>query len=392
MRNAATQSTIRINNQELIIEYILENGKTSRANLSKLLNISKPTISSNAEKLIEKNILIELGEGKSSGGRKPTLLDFNYEHKTIIAIDLNRNQPLLALSNLSGEILETVSIEVSVYDDKPILIQKLTTAVNDLVQLCGYKIDSLGAISIAIPGVIDEVTGEIFANPQFNLWTNLNLKQVLNNIYHVPVILKNDISMAALGEKHYGIGKFYDDLVYVSSGLGVGAGIILHGELFEGKRKAAGEIGYSRIDHGSGRKSLEDEISTLTIFKKIKKDIEEGQETLLNKLENKENMTINDIKDALDQGDEYICNYVKEIGSILGIVVMNTALILDLEIIIVGGVLSELGEPLNHAIRAVGENTLPFETIVRSSELKEMAGVYGLLVVAKKCIMKGLVV
>ena len=87
MRNPATQSMIRINNQELIIEYILEKGALSRARISKELNISKPTVSSNAEKLIEQNILKEIGEGESSGGRKPTLLDLNYDYRIIIAMN-----------------------------------------------------------------------------------------------------------------------------------------------------------------------------------------------------------------------------------------------------------------------------------------------------------------
>lgn len=387
MRNPATQSTVRINNQKLIIEYIMKNGSASRAALAKALSISKPTISSNVEGLIDQAILKEVGEGSSSGGRKPTLVNFNYDHRIIIAVDLNRNEPLIALSNLSGEIKESVSLIVSVEDDKPVLIQKLTESINNLIRKGGYKLAALGAISIAIPGVINEDSGEIFANPQFNLWTNLNLKSILNDIYHVPVIMKNDISMAALGEKHYGIGKDYDDMIYISVGLGVGAGLIINGQLFEGKRKAAGEIGYSHLMGIQTKNNLEELVSTDTINSRLHCIKEE----IPNSLRHAERLPIESVKKALQAKQPAVTGLIEEISALLGMAVANTALVLDLEMIIIGGVLSELGEPFMKMIEHKVAEIVPFETHVEQSRLMKMAGIYGLLVIAKKRIMEGLI-
>lgn len=387
MRNPATQSSVRINNQKLIIEYIVKNGSVSRAELAKNLNISKPTISTNVEGLLEQNILVELGEGNSSGGRKPTMLNFNYDHKMIIAIDLNRNAPLIALSNLSGEIIKSTSITIEVSDDKPLLIEKLTGAINNLMKSTNHPLNTIGAISIAIPGVIDEATGNIFANPQFALWTNLNLKAVLENIYHVPVILKNDISMAALGEKHYGVGKDCDDMMYVSIGLGVGAGLIINGKLFEGKRKAAGEIGYSRILGIASQQTLEEKISTENIKKTLLASIEEGQETTF-KMEAKDSL-IEALKQA--RNDSFVRNYLDDIYKTLSVAVANAALILDLEMIVIGGVLCEVEENMIDKIQNHMDEILPFKTKAALSDLKNMAGVYGLLVVAKNRIMEVIV-
>lgn len=386
MRKAARQSTIRKNNQALILEYILNHGQTSRADLAKKLKISKPTISHNTELLIEQNILFEVGAGESKGGRKPTLLEFNGSHKIIVALDLNRNEPKIALSDLLGNLIDQKSIKATVQDGKPVLIQKLTTGINDLIHNHDFSIDSLGAISIAIPGVINEVTGEIFANPQFNLWRDLNLKKILTEIYHVPIMMKNDVSMAALGEKHYGAGKDYDDLIYVSVGLGVGAGLILHGDLFEGKRKAAGEIGYSRVFGLGIEKNLEDEISTLALAKRIKNDLETA-DTLL---KSEEEISIEKIKEALDQKDSYIESLVEHIGHALGIAVSNIAIILDLEQIIIGGVLSILGDPLIKAVKSVVED-LPFQVEVKQSELGQQAGIRGLLEIARDQVIENLV-
>lgn len=387
MRNPATQSSVRINNQKLIIEYIVRNGSVSRAELSKNLNISKPTISTNVESLLEQDILLELGEGHSSGGRKPTMLNFNYDHKMIIAIDLNRNSPLIALSNVSGEIIQSTSITIEVTDDKPILIEKLTSAINSLMKNSNHALKTLGAISIAIPGVIDEATGNIFANPQFALWTNLNLKSVLENIYHIPVILKNDIAMAALGEKHYGVGQKVDDMMYVSIGLGVGAGLIINGKLFEGKRKAAGEIGYSRVLGIDHKETLEEKISTENIKKTLIQALDSGVET---QLELSESTHLIEALKAANK-DPFVENYLSDVYKTLSIAIANAALVLDLEMIIIGGVFSEVDEKMIDHIQSHLDEILPFKTKAALSDLKNMAGVYGLLVVAKNKIMEVMV-
>jgi len=381
----ATQSSVRISNQELMIEYLMKNGETSRAQLAKDLSISKPTVSLNAEKLLEKELLIETGEGLSSGGRKPTLLNFNYDHKIIVAIDLNRNQPLIALSNLSGRLMFSTSLEMMVTESKPFLIQRLTTAINELIISHAYDMTSLGAISIAVPGVIDDVNDKIFANPQDNLWTDLNLKKVLTEIYHVPVLMKNDISMAALGVKHYGLGKDYDDLLYVSAGHGIGGGIILKGELLEGKRNFAGELGITRLN---GDKTLEEQIGSSAIVERIKADIKLGQEC---KLSLDQPLTLKEIKTAITAGDEYLIEVIKSSANILGNAVANIALILDLEAIVVGGVLSEVGDLFITNIEDRVQQIVPFDVKVSTSNLGQEAGIYGLLVIGKSFILNQLI-
>jgi len=390
MRNPANPSSVRINNQELIIEYLRAYGPTSRAALSKALSISKPTVSTNVDALLSLDILIERGTGHSSGGRIPTLVAFNDQYKCILAMDLNRNAPLIALCDLSGEIIKLKSVDVAIEDEKPVIIEKITSAMNSLLKNNAYKISDLGVISIAIPGVIDEDTGKIFANPQFNLWTKLNLKHMLSEIYHVPVVMKNDISMAALGEKHYGCGKSYEDMAYVSAGLGIGAGLILNNKLFEGKRKAAGEIGYSRIF--SNQESLEEQLSTLKLFSNIKEDLKNNKETVLQKMIRDEDLSIDMLKAALKLNDEYVIKLIKEVGHVLGTAVANMALILDLELIVIGGVVAEFGDVLLDEIKKVNEAILPFETHIESSQLETMAGIYGLMVLGQEIILKGMVV
>ena len=126
---------------------------------------------------------------------------------------------------------------------------------------------------------------------------------------------------------------------------------------------------------------------------KIKTDIKDGIQTnVLEFCDNEiNNISTKSINLSLESGDVYINKVISDAGIALGMAVANISLVLDLEIVILGGVLSEFGEVLIESVRSVIENSLPFETIVRKSELGKKAGVYGLLVVAKETIMKGLI-
>ena len=390
MRNPANPSSVRVNNQKLIIEHIRSQKSASRADLSKALSISKPSISTNVDGLIDQGILLEQGSGTSSGGRKPTMLIFNGNYRCILSMDLNRNKPMIALSNLNKEILKVIKIDVNIDDQKPLIIEKMTQAMNCLLKEKGFDVQDLGIITIAIPGVIDEETGKIFANPQFNLWSKLNLKSILSEIYNVPVLMKNDISMAALGEKYFGCGKPYQYMAYVSAGLGVGAGIILNNTLYEGPRKAAGEIGYMNLVYDN--ENLEDQLSTIKLFKRIEDDLNNGIESLLkNKVKN-EPISIEKINEAIEEKDAYASQIVLKLGKLMGSAVANMALVLDLELIVMGGILSDLDPMFLETIKATVKKILPFDIEIKKSDLKSMAGIYGLIELGEGFIVKEMVV
>jgi len=277
-------------------------------------------------------------------------------------------------------------LEMKVTESKPFLIQRLTTSINELITSHQYKLESLGAISIAIPGVIDDINDKIFANPQDNLWTDLNLKKVLKEIYHVPVMMRNDVSMAALGEHHYGQGKSYDDLMFVSAGHGIGAGLIVNGDLLKGKRNFAGEIGFTRI---GGSKSLEETIGSSVLVEKIKQEVEAGHITKID--DTPHELTLSEIVKAINKKDEYLIGLIEEAGQLLGYAISNIAVVLDLETVILGGALCGLGDTFIGKIKETVNTTVPFELECQVSSLGQEAGIYGLLVVGKTYIMSQLI-
>ncbi|GAI21683.1 unnamed protein product, partial [marine sediment metagenome] len=107
---------------------------------------------------------------------------------------------------------------------------------------------SLKAICVGVPAVIDIGTGKIISAPLYGNWKDLNLKEILESEFNIPVYIENDVNLSALGEKHYGEGKNFKDFIFVEISNGIGAGIIIDNHLFRGSIGSAGEIGFTIIN------------------------------------------------------------------------------------------------------------------------------------------------
>ncbi|MFZ5968197.1 MAG: ROK family protein [Bacillota bacterium] len=395
-RVAGDQSMVRINNQQLIIELVKNEGLLSRADLAKKLNMSKPTISTNIESLLKQGILKEIGEGDSMGGRKPILLEFNKFYKYVIGIDLSSEHVNVAVGNLNGEVQGMDQIDLTKVIKEEEILQELFRCIERL--LAAEEIDQkdLGAITIASPGIVNEETGEFVLNPQFKRWNQLSLKESFEGKFSVKTFIKNDINLAALGESSFGAGVDYHNLAYISMGLGIGAGIIMNGELYEGSKKAAGEISYwvPYIQDVNGEtKTIETYLSINGLLERVKKDLKNGQSSQLLELvdEKIDELDFQQFKKAVDQDDPYCIEMVRQSAKLMGVVIANVSSFLDLDVVIVGGEICTLGSSFINPIQEMVKKLTPFSTPVMNSALDNYASIYGAFVVALDYVFKHIV-
>lgn len=393
------QELIRKTNQSLIIDIVKKEGPISRANLAKTLKLSAPSISKNIDQLLKRNILKEIGKSESSGGRKAILLEFNSLYKYIIGVDLTSSINVsVALGDLLGNILDIEYFQLN--EDKigeKILEQTLYTIEKILDK---HKINNrkIAAISVATPGVVNEETGELKMATQFDGWDKLNIKKIIENNFKTLVIVKNDINMAAIGECYYGIGKEFRNFIFISVDLGVGAGIIIDRKLYEGNRFAAGEIGFllpnvENIIKNENFKNLESLIAIPSIINKIKNDLKKGHKSILINLVNNDIDKINFsvFKKAFIEGDGYCVKLVDEISRYLGGIIVNISMLLDFELVILGGSIIELGDQFIRSIRDIVDRLTPIPTKVLFTELGEKAGIYGAFAAANMKIFKNII-
>ncbi|MDR4433943.1 transcriptional repressor XylR [Bacillus tequilensis] len=241
----ADQTFVKKVNQKLLLKEILKNSPISRAKLSEMTGLNKSTVSSQVNTLMKENLVFEIGQGQSSGGRRPVLLVFNKKAGYSVGIDVGVDYINGILTDLEGTIvldqhhhLECSSPEIT----KDILIEMIHHFIANMPQ-SPYGLIGIG---ICVPGLIDKNQKIVFA-PNSN-WRNIDLKPFIQEEFNVPVFIENEANAGAYGEKVFGAAKNHDNMIYASIGTGIGIGVIINNDLYRGVSGFSGEMGHMTID------------------------------------------------------------------------------------------------------------------------------------------------
>ena len=231
----------RRGNLRATLELVSKEGATSRAEIARQTGLSRPAVSSLVGELIDQDLLRELGQGTSSGGKPPTLLAINERGRDIVAVDLGHQPFQGALVDLSGRIHRR--IDVANPSDAPTGETASKIGMALVESLIGESTAPVLGIGVGTPGVVDS-DGRILDSVNLD-WHGLDLGAELRKRFDIPVSIANDAAMAALAEfRRHPADR---NVILVKLGRGVGAGVVLSGELFRGQHSAAGEIGHVRV-------------------------------------------------------------------------------------------------------------------------------------------------
>lgn len=241
----ADQAFVKKVNQKLLLNEILKNSPISRAKLSEMTGLNKSTVSSQVNTLMKENLVFEIGQGQSSGGRRPVMLVFNKKAGYSVGIDVGVDYINGILTDLEGTIvldqhhhLECNSPEIT----KDILIEMIHHFIANMPQ-SPYGLIGIG---ICVPGLIDKNQKIVFA-PNSN-WRDIDLKSFIQKKFNVPVFIENEANAGAYGEKVFGAAKNHDNMIYASIGTGIGIGVIINNDLYRGVGGFSGEMGHMTID------------------------------------------------------------------------------------------------------------------------------------------------
>ncbi|ASS60949.1 MULTISPECIES: transcriptional repressor XylR [Bacillus] len=241
----ADQAFVKKVNQKLLLNEILKNSPISRAKLSEMTGLNKSTVSSQVNTLMKENLVFEIGQGQSSGGRRPVMLVFNKKAGYSVGIDVGVDYINGILTDLEGTIvldqhhhLECNSPEIT----KDILIEMIHHFIANMPQ-SPYGLIGIG---ICVPGLIDKNQKIVFA-PNSN-WRDIDLKSFIQKKFNVPVFIENEANAGAYGEKVFGAARNHDNMIYASIGTGIGIGVIINNDLYRGVGGFSGEMGHMTID------------------------------------------------------------------------------------------------------------------------------------------------
>ncbi len=254
----------------------------------------------------------------------------------------------------------------------------------------GAKVTGIGACA---PGPMDVKRGILYNPPNLEGWQNLALRDMLEERFEVDVCVDNDANAAGLAEALWGAGKGFDHVFYATVSTGIGTGIILNSRILHGKNGMAGEGGHVTIqceDAGArcncgNTGCIESYASGTSVARRARKALEELPEkpALLEKETGGDwdALTMKHLASAARQGDAFSRAMIEEAGTRLGIWLGSIVSLLDPDIVIIGGGVSQAGEPLFDAIRTeLPRRTInPFaaETPVVKAKLEQDVGIFG---------------
>ncbi|MYA69055.1 ROK family glucokinase [Candidatus Poribacteria bacterium] len=315
----------------------------------------------------------------------------------VVGVDMGGTKILSAVIDAEGNILGTAKVPTKADEGTAVVIDRIADAIQKAIGKSGVNRASIEAVGIGAPGPLDPETGVVIFAPNLG-WRDVPLKAELEARVGIPTFVDNDVNVGTLGEHAFGAGKGVQNIVGIFVGTGIGGGIILHGELFHGASKTAGEIGHIIVKAdgprcGCGRRGcLEALASRTAMTKQFQKAIEKkGKKSVISKLTDGDLSAIRSgvLAKAIRAKDKLTLKVFKKATKYLGIGIGSIVNFLNPEMIILGGgVVEALDDTFLDNIRAAAEkyalpNTLDGVQIVRA-ELGDNSGILGAAALARQ--------
>lgn len=353
----ATRTHTKEHNRRLVLRTIFSHENISRADIARMTNLTRSTVSDIVADLIAGGLVSEIGVGQSQVGKNPILLSLIEDSRWLIGLELAQNQFRGAVVNLRGKIRDVVTIPVNEnmgVDALPLVYQILGRLIRSTNR-------PLSGIGVGAPGLVNTSEGIVVDAVNLN-WKDLPLTRLLEERYRLPVSIMNDCHAAAIGERTYGKDFQKDEnLVLINVHHGIGAGIIINQEIFQGDGGFAGEIGHTVVVHENGevcrcgkRGCLETVASAKALIRQAREMVEQYPDCQLAR--DPRGVSLNTIEEAFHAGDPLTCDLVLKTANYLGMAISNLVGILNIEKVVLEGDMTRFGSVWLDRIRTTMMN------------------------------------
>jgi predicted NBD/HSP70 family sugar kinase len=350
---AARLNTIRDINRQIVLNYVREREPISRAEIAREADLQRSTVSAIVEDLTAEGLVEEVGEGESTGGRRPTLLRLRTKEAIAIGVAITPTHTTVATSDLAGRVIEQ---EAFLTDPDP------DRTLNEVIALArefsSRNKGSIEAVGVSLPGLVNPSTGNAVYVPYFK-WRDIPVSKVVSTAVGLPVVIDNDANAVALAELWFGRPEVSDarDFILVLVAEGVGTGIIFDGQVYRGQRGAAGEFGHMVIGTNAPVpcscgshdcwEAFSSERAAIARYAKLK----DGASTA--------DLGFKELVDRALAGEGCATTALVETARCLGVGISNLVVGFSPEAVVVGGeiarawklVESALTEPIEHSVR-----------------------------------------
>ncbi len=358
-----------------VLEGIRMDNKISRIKISNLIDLTPAAVTKIIKKLIDLDLIENNHTLESTGGRPEKSLKINNKYKKIIGINFGPEFIETALNYLDGEVIYLKRRNFYIRSQEKIL-RILFEEIDKVLLEC--KKSEIVGIGIALHGIVDKENGIAVFSPHFG-WRNLNIGDILEKRYGMPVIIDNNVRAMAIAEHEFGRAENVDDFFIIHISNGIGGAIFLNGSTYNGSDNSAGEIGHIIINEDSNRKCscgkygcLEAETSDEAIKSKTLLELDKLG---INRIE------IEDLYKAAKLKEEPYFSIVRKAAYEIGKTIGSILNILNVKLVIVAGNIINTDDVffnnLNKGVKRTILEGLDKGLVIVPSKLYDAIGIHG---------------
>ena len=349
------QALVRQINLAVIMHHLRENAPISRAGLAEITGLNKTTVSSLVRELIDRQFVHEVGYEEPGGGRGAgrlaMLLSLNPDAGYIVSIEIGVDFLMVICTNFAPQIIWQHKESIDPDMDQQVIFDQLLALLYQALSVGGESCDTLLGAAVGVPGLVDQVSGTVLFAPNLR-WENVPLRSRLQGFIDAPLILDNEANLAALGEHYFGAARGYNEVLYISAGVGLGGGLVHSGQVFSGVTGFGSEFGHMTMDpegeicNCGNRGCWETQVSQRALFRYLRRGEGQGKHTTLTEITggNLGALTVPMVIEAARRGDRLALESFEVLGHHLGIGIASLVNALNPELVVIGGILSMASE------------------------------------------------
>ena len=378
--------------QSKLLAHFISQGAATIPEMSKAVGVSLPTATSALNELMKAGLVTEIGKKDNSTGRIPMVYDLIPTAGYFVGVNPEMDCLALAASDFSGNLITEKTRVPYVYENTPENLEKVGKIINDFIASLLVSKEEILQVCVNVAERVNPFEGRAY-----NMYTFLkeSLTDKLTELIQLPVCIENDSRSMAFAEFVKGRCRGLKDVIFVNVCWGLGIGIIMGGQLYYGKSGYSGEFGHMTaynnniICHCGKIGCIETEVSGRALQRKLTEKIREGKTSILSDkvLNRKEDITLQDILDAIAKEDVLSLATLQHIADELGKQLAGIINIFNPEMLVIGGEMSVTGDyltlPVNMGIKKYSLNIMNEDSQIVTSELKDLAGITGACLMAR---------
>ncbi|CAM5613503.1 transcriptional regulator [Streptomyces avidinii] len=351
MQTPGSQSSLHRANLERVVRAVRLAGSLTQAEIARTTGLSAATVSNIVRELKEAGT-VEVTD-TSAGGRRARSVSLSGDAGIVIGVDFGHTHLRVAVGNLAHQVLAEESEPLDVDASWAEGFDRAEALVGRLIEGIGVGLGKVIGVGLGVPGPIDVESGTLGSTAILPGWAGINPRQELSRRLGVPVYVDNDANLGALGELVWGSGRGVKDLAYIKVASGVGAGLVINGQIYRGPGGTAGEIGHITLDE-SGPVCRCGNRGCLETFAAARYVLPLLQGT------HGPELTMERVVELARGGDPGCRRVITDVGRHIGSGVASLCNLLNPSRVVLGGSLADAGELVLAPIReSVGRYAIP---------------------------------